>query len=69
MPGSIRNTVDRLDKPSAYYQGRVSCAIVIPLGAEGARLTIWSRIRSADMTEMERTRGENELQRNQQMIL
>ncbi|TGO84365.1 hypothetical protein BPOR_0513g00040 [Botrytis porri] len=22
MPGSIRNTVDRLDKPSAYYQGR-----------------------------------------------
>lgn len=27
MPGSIRNTVDRLDKPSAYYQGRVSYSI------------------------------------------
>lgn len=65
MPGSIRNTVDRLDKPSAYYQGRVSYAIVIALGAEGARLTIWFRIRSADMREMERTREENELQKSQ----
>ena len=26
MPGTVRNTVDRLDKPSAYYQSRVSCA-------------------------------------------
>jgi nuclear cap-binding protein subunit 2 len=25
MPGTVRNTVDRLDKPSAYYQSRVSC--------------------------------------------
>lgn len=24
MPTAIRNTVDRLDKPSAYYQSRVS---------------------------------------------
>jgi len=24
MPATIRNTVDRLDKPSAYYQSRVS---------------------------------------------
>ena len=23
MPGVIRNTVDRLDKPSAYYQAKV----------------------------------------------
>lgn len=24
MPAATRNTVDRLDKPSAYYLGRVS---------------------------------------------
>ena len=24
MPAAVHNTVDRLDKPSAYYQGRVS---------------------------------------------
>jgi hypothetical protein len=24
MPAAVRNTVDRLDKPSAYYQSRVS---------------------------------------------
>ena len=24
MPAAVRNTVDRLDKPSAYYQNRVS---------------------------------------------
>lgn len=29
MPGTIRNTVDRLDKPSAYYQSRVSCASIV----------------------------------------
>ena len=23
MPGVVRNTVDRLDKPSAYYQAKV----------------------------------------------
>jgi hypothetical protein len=26
MPGAVRNTVERLDKPSAYYQNRVSYA-------------------------------------------
>lgn len=25
MPTAVRNTVDRLDKPSAYYQSRVGC--------------------------------------------
>jgi hypothetical protein len=27
MPAAIRNTVDRLDKPSAYYQSRVSNSV------------------------------------------
>jgi len=34
MPAAIRNTVDRLDKPSAYYQSRVSfCYILLALWA------------------------------------
>jgi hypothetical protein len=28
MPAAVRNTVDRLDRPSAYYQGRVR--VIIP---------------------------------------
>jgi nuclear cap-binding protein subunit 2 len=28
MPAAVRNTVDRLDKPSAYYQSRVSNEIL-----------------------------------------
>jgi hypothetical protein len=27
MPAALRNTVDRLDKPSAYYQSRVSACL------------------------------------------
>jgi hypothetical protein len=32
MPAAVRNTVDRLDKPSAYYQGRVGDSIIVVLG-------------------------------------
>ena len=28
MPATVRNTVDRLDKPSAYYQARVSNSLL-----------------------------------------
>ena len=28
MPAAVRNTVDRLDKPSAYYLARVSFALL-----------------------------------------
>ena len=28
MPATVRNTVDRLDKPSAYYQSRVCYQII-----------------------------------------
>ena len=31
MPAAVRNTVDRLDKPSAYYQSRVSDSIIVVL--------------------------------------
>lgn len=39
MPGTVRSTVDRLDKPSAYYHNRV--CYTIPFGAmqDSARLT------------------------------
>jgi hypothetical protein len=31
MPAAVRNTVDRLDKPSAYYQSRVGDSVVAVL--------------------------------------
>jgi hypothetical protein len=31
MPAAVRNTVDRLDKPSAYYTSRVSDSILVVL--------------------------------------
>lgn len=33
MPTAMRNTVDRLDKPSAYYQSRVSLILVVKSSA------------------------------------
>jgi hypothetical protein len=62
MPAAIRNTVDRLDKPSAYYQSRVSNSNLWRPHKKSAGLTITFsfRTRNANTTEMatreERTR-------------
>ncbi len=54
MPTAIQNTVDRLDKPSAYYQSRVSQSnLASLLYLKYARLTrtLYIRTRSASMIE------------------
>lgn len=67
MPGTIRNTVDRLDKPSAYYQGRVS-SLSLPAG--GGKLgsvdkDFTSRTRSADTMTGKAMKEGSEPQKNQ----
>jgi hypothetical protein len=52
MPEAIRNTVDRLDKPSAYYLGKVCVETLTRLGdlliingVAEQEAQVWSRSR------------------------
>ena len=58
MPGTIRNTVDRLDKPSAYYQGRVSTPSLLAPGFQLCRVdeNFTFRTRSGDTMTGKETR-------------
>ena len=56
MPGAIRNTVDRLDKPSAYYQAKV--IVTSPFGPytiAGTDQACHIRTRSASTIGMTRS--------------
>jgi len=47
MPGAIRNTVDRLDKPSAYYQAKV----IIPSSFGSSTIALHGLTKSATLEQ------------------
>ena len=49
MPATMQNTVERLDKPSAYYLGKVRTSSPLDIGYETKLNSLFNRIRSVGM--------------------